>query len=139
MITVLKVKAFLFSRKMRFFSQIPSYSYIWEHEGGRKADDQAEEKADLALDEGVAWKRGWDKMTVKVPLNIKFCHLKNFVHSLDHLLIFFKAKLIDVNVDYHSLIQLLFNHSLSPAVCQVVCSLIRQKLMTIFTLRELSV
>lgn len=125
MITVLKAKAFLFSQKMRFFFQIPSYSCIWKREGGRKEADQAEVKADLALDEGVALKRGWDKMTVKVPLNIKFCHLKNFVYSsLDHLFIFFfflKTKLIDVNVDYHSLIQLLFNHSLNPAVCQVVC------------------
>lgn len=90
MITVLKAKAFLFSQKMRFFFQIPSYSCIWKREGGRKEADQAEVKADLALDEGVALKRGWDKMTVKVPLNIKFCHLKNFVYSsLDHLFIFF--------------------------------------------------
>lgn len=54
-------------------------------------------KADLALDDEVALKRGWDKMTVDFPLNIKLSFKKWYLFSGSS---FFKAELIDRKVDY---------------------------------------
>lgn len=50
-------KSLLSSLEMRQLSAIPNHSCVWEHESQRKAEGQAEGKADLALDEGITWRK----------------------------------------------------------------------------------
>ena len=68
------------------FSPNPNHSCICEHEGQRKTGGQAEVKTDLALDEEIALKRSRDRMTVKLPLNIKLSFKKFAYPSLDYLI-----------------------------------------------------
>ena len=52
-IILLKAKACLSFGDMRQFLAIPNHRYVWEQEGWKAAESQAEVKGDLALDEGT--------------------------------------------------------------------------------------